>query len=359
MLRIFTEKDKIQSRHIIDYNLEMIRERYRGEISRVKYYFRESTKYLKSKHILTNMLETLNVDTSLDLDRYIELVEANTPRLYRLYRVGTSYNKPHPYTNMFYGRNSAEYMLGISDSGEAILDITNWRNFVPVRVLLHPNTDLNLEVTEPNYSYKDTELVVVEINLPLLAIQYKMWVQEQNEADTSTYEARFVKSYVLPNMLDSHVDLTLLNRLIQIHQDGEVRETYKAPKLPIAIIDYGSKLDKILKKLDNDIRLTKTRYQDLLEIIPGISTTYIWDSLRMPDIFPTAQIRAVLLIARLRYILFFIDLLGAPGERRNKHLINDLKYYVEKAENDSLFNDLPSDVAIEVIYGLEEINNLQ
>lgn len=358
MLDLFLGGYQPSTKRLLSSKFEVISKRYATEIDKVITYYNFAVKTLKSQHVLSRMLYTLNVSMEDDFATYMKGVVARTPYLYRNFGVGTAYSKAVPHDSMFYGEDGVELWIGDEETGNIFTQAERWTTLRPVHPITHQNVDLKLSVMETDYRYSFTDLSVVSINLPLLAIQYRMWYKTQEEADTATYIDKFIKQYVLPNMLVPHTDLVVLNRLMDLFYNGSVVLDYNPPKLPISIIDYSDKLDSVLMELLGRINNGVFRYEEFLQIIPGLTNLHIEESLRLPDIPLTKQARMLLMLSRLRYIKFFIDLGGERSLRLNKHHIGDLKRNLMYLRNDALFNDIPFAVHTDYTLMIEEILDL-
>lgn len=359
MLGIFLSTSTIKAKLEFNQQFRLVRDKYKLELAKTIRYYNRNNYYSKNNHILVRILRTLNLNIHLDLIDYVDTIVSRSPSIIRNFNMVSSINKGTWHRGEFYGNNTSELWVGNSHPGDFFNYISDWKNIVPVTVLAHPNTDLLFGLPENNYDRFFNEYAILEINIPMLALQYREWaIMRITENDASTNIATFVKSYVLPNMLYSHIDLVMINRLKDTLYNGSVVDMYTAPKLPFKIVDYSDKLDRVLVKIINDIHNTSFLYDNVLTTIPGIYNDTLEPISMLPNIPNTRQARPMLFISRLELMEFIIRLGDVRALRKNKHHINRLKLDLTLLKNDSLLGDMPLDVKLKMDKIINYIFNL-
>ena len=99
---------------------------------------------------------------------------------------------------------------------------------------------------------------VISINIVALMIQFREFLISQavsfRETGSLLGAEHFVNMYILPNMLKSHLQISVFNRMVNLSLGRPNSECYM--KLPIAVVDYREKLDKVLQLSINRIKRT-------------------------------------------------------------------------------------------------------
>ena len=110
-----------------------------------------------------------------------------------------------------------DYALDQESDGRSYLD---WK---PVRIKKHPFNDFSYEIpTSSRYTkefLKDRSrdgIAIFEVDLPLLYTQFRIWLSRpESRLETGEQMAYnvFIKTIVLANTLEDHIDLCFINRL--------------------------------------------------------------------------------------------------------------------------------------------------
>ena len=100
----------------------------------------------------------------------------------------------------------------------------DWRDMRPVRCFSHPYTSMELFVAPVNRTSVVPGISSIGIDLPLLALQFKSWVNYNNTLPDGDQESmsEFIFKYVLVGMLKEYIDIALRNRLRYIAIDEDV-----------------------------------------------------------------------------------------------------------------------------------------
>jgi hypothetical protein len=330
-----------------------------NEILNIVDYYHNRVYAVKSNHFLTNLIYHLNIPMQYSIDRYTEVAYARAPFLAKTLNMTSDINYGQMFKGVFYGPSCDELILYEEDYFNPFYAEREWMRINAVKVLLHPKSDLGLLLPNGRDSSTGGGLAVISVNVPLLAVQYRGFVKSQmtkiKEEDNAMLGIQhFIHMYVLPNMLYSQVDLTIMNRLMNLFYNAPMSEPLL--KHPFKVLDYTHRVDHVLTDVLKVLRNKPERFDAAMNQIPTVIAKNMQDALQMPDITPTRQVMWALLLARLDIMKFFIDVSNETSLRINRMEINQLKRLINHMRIDAVFtNVLPKDLAFDTMETIDAI----
>ena len=362
MYQLFSQPYTAANAIIRPPGMELVRRTYEREISKIVNWYNNRVVTVKSNHLLVRLLDIASIPIEYDLDRYIEAAVTRSPYVARHFNFTSAINYGKFFEGDFYGPGNQELILFSDEDFDYRNCINNWQQLTAVKVLLHPISDLGLFLPNGTNGSTDTGLVVIEVNLPMLLVQYRYFLfqqmAKQGTADTSLLStAHFVAQYVLPNMLSSHTDLVILNRLMNLYYGAPMGAATK--RYPFAISNYSDKLDRVLGDILKRIEDHSTSYFSNLKTIPTVFAEDMQAALLMPDIAPTRQVWWALLLSRFRIMTFLIDTGGERGQSANRSYINKLQLDLKRLDSENILETkLPDNLFHEIQYEIDRIRAL-
>jgi hypothetical protein len=325
---------------------EYVQRMYQRDILNITNYFHSRVYSVKSNHFLCRVLNSSSAPMSYELDRYMEVLYTRSPYVAKFFRFTSEIDYGVIHDGIFYGEGCKEIILYNEEYFNPYEEYKNWKNIQAIRVLDHPISDLGLIIPNGNKNSTDEGLAVITINLPLLLLQYRGFVMEQyaklkHGGVSLLGVAHFVNMYVLPNMLYSHSEIVILNRLCNLFYGAPMGTSLK--KYPFPIIQYADKLDKNLLEVVKRLKDSKMWYQASLMNIPSFFKEDMQEVLLMPDFAKTRQVWWSMLISRLKVDKFLLDIGGVNGMHTNKTLYNRLKLDVMRIMNENMIAGLLPD----------------
>lgn len=317
---------------------DLIKRTYQKETNKVMNYFHDSNFYIKSNHILCRLIETASIPMDYEIDRYISVAITRAPYLANYFNFTNPLKSGKIHNGIFYGEDNLEIIISNNEYFNPFAVINNWKDIQAIKVIEHNKTDLGLQIANGNLNSTDKGLSVFVIDIPLLLFQYRCFLYDQYTNMTKLDIPHFVVKYVIPNMLPSHLDIVVINRLINLFRVAPMGETLN--KLPFYISDYSNMIDKALKTTIEKLSNRHILYNNSLSNIPSIFNTSAKESLTMPNITPTRQVWWALLLSRLRFIRFLIELGGDEGLRTNRGLINQIKIYIDRINKQEILKSM-------------------
>lgn len=335
--------------------IDLLRRTYKREVQKVIDYYGSRVYSIDNNHILNRMIVTGCPAVRYDLQKFTSAIKTRAPSLAAVYELTSSEKYGKVRSGNFYG-GTMEILLHDSSDFDEEQVYANWRYAEPVKVLTHPFSDYKLVLPDgKKYTSKDGLLTVLSINISMLMVQYKAFVDSRialNDEDRMRLgSAHFIKMHVLPNILKSQVELVLYNRL--------KNQFYGIPgheceaRLPFPIIDYTSIADDIAKEYIDRFADKPMSYAQVLQSIPGIYKSNMLDTLCMPDEAKTKQVWWALFLTRLEDMFFLMHLLGDRGMKNNtryyEKMVTSCRFFLrdnsfKKVVSESIYRGYLSDM---------------
>lgn len=340
MYSLFSRPQPIHGPEIVPANWDYLKRSYDAEVRKIVAYFSNRPFFVKSNHLLCRIINTALAPIHYDLLHFYTVTDARAEYVARHFKLTSSGGPGQFFQGDFYGEGMEEIIL-YDDELFSLSDVVNnWKNVQAVKVIDHPISTLNLMV--PNGIKHSTEegRAVISINIAKLMIQYRCFVLEQKRrldaGGTSLLGVtHFVAMYVLPNMLYSHTDKVILNRLMNLALGAPMGAATMTYVFPVKRLDNA--LDKSLLTIVKYLENRSMDYSTYLRNCPAIFAEDQLDALKMPDIGPTRQVWWALQLSRLSVIEFLITHGGQKGINANRSLIGKMKIDISRLMNEHVF----------------------
>ena len=317
---------------------------------------------VKTNHFLARLIDNINVSHSHGLERFYSIVDSKSNAIASAMRMSTSYQKSSLFNGVFYGQGCSEIIVTDCSTFDPFEVFKNWRDVSAVKVITHPISDLNLLLPNGKDFSVEKGLAVISINIPMLAIQFKAFAADQiymneNESIGLQSTAHFIHRYVLPNMLPSHLDYALFNRLNNLLNGAPLPDNNR--RHPFALIDYTAMSDNIQQDIIADMKGKSMDYKSILKTIPAVTSPSMEEALTMADNPPTRQLVWTDVLSRLEVLKAMISLGGTESVSRNMITLNSFaREFVMYTRDKSLQGVLPTNMYLDTMYDIEEICNL-
>lgn len=303
-----------------------IRDGLRRNLATVVKYYRTNPIAVNGSHFLVRLLQSITVPHSQPIDRYYDNVDALSMNLSMALKMTSSIYDGQVFRGIFYGEGSNEVIIAHDEEFDIYEAERGWENLQPIKVLRHPFSDLGLNIPNGKRSGSETGISVIAINIPMLAIQYRSFRKNEdylnpNDSQRSIYH--FVHMYALTNMLFSHLDVAVFNRIHNLLIGAPLGESFRSHSFHLP--DYSQKVtaaqNKVLRILD---RLSHDFIQTLLTV-PLIVKPDLSKLVEMPDVAPTRQVLWALLLARLPVLNFLFQSAKDGAGKRNQQQVNNVR----------------------------------
>lgn len=300
---------------------EFIRTGLKINIERAQTYARIYPQAVQSQHFLIRLLMSLGVPMSLATNRYYDTVDTRSKGLSMHMKMTSPYYRGTVHEGVFYGEGSTEVLLLDEDYFDFQWVHNNWEKAVPIKVLLHPKSDLNMLMPMGKAYSEEKGLAVISINIAMLAVMYRAFTLQQTRVKDSRSPYQFLGSYVIPNMLDSHVDWAIFNR---IYRQAFGLEKPSAPirRTPFFMPSYESYVDDAVRYT---VEILSEQHLNLYATMHGMPAVSVFDMagvFQTPDVYPTVQNAWALFAARSRVLRLLIKLCEKTVAATDRNRLN-------------------------------------
>lgn len=345
MYQLFTKRFDSANSVIRPPSFELIRRIYQREIEKIEEYYKSRVIATKSNHLLCRILTTGNIPLQYEISRYMEVAYSRLPYVAKYFNLTSEIEYGRFHDGVFYGPKVKELLIYHEEYFNPYEAVDNWKNVRAIKVLEHPISDFGLKIPDGREQSTASGTAVLAINLPLLFAQYKGFVRQQairidNGELGQLAVTHFIHMYVLPQILESHIEIVILNRLKNIYYGAPMSEKTRA--YPFVVMDYSDKVDNVLDIILRHIQDSKTYYYTYLKNIPSIFDTDMQVSLQMPDLAKTRQVWWAMLYSRLDTIKFLIDVGGKEGISFNRGYIGKFQLDAKRLMSEGTLNSILS-----------------
>lgn len=292
-------------------------------LDKIVTYYQTYPQYIDSSHILVRIIYAMNMQRSVDVDRYWMYCKQRAPGVAQSLKLSSSYSKGNMWDGVFYGKGSKEFLLSVDEWFDVYNSDINWKQLQSVKVLCHGKSDLTGMIPDGRTSSVENGLTVLSINIPMLMVQYYHWNKEQDlkRADGFAGETvmQFIYKYALTNMLYTHQDYALFNRMRKLSRGEPVGVSLLRHSFFTASV-HGE-VDRALLIADTYIRSQQQMdlYSKLLNV-PVLCANNFCEVADLPDIPPTLQVYWLLIITRIPVLAYVITSYKNPGSMLAKDL---------------------------------------
>jgi hypothetical protein len=318
MIDLFSKEFTTRYPVVTPPQLEYVKKGLTQDFHKLQAYYTSTNRWVANQHILVRLLLTLNVSLNRRPELYADVVADTALSLY----AGLGLTSPSSQGTVhnigtFYNRNVVEVLIAANEEFDPVKATEHWIHLEPVRVLRHPYTDLSMEIPDGRYpACNENPLAVIAINIPMLAIQYRAWRLSKGRVRDDGSEPpvhEFIYSYVLVNMLLSHLNVAMQNRLQALYRKLPVADFTRVH--PCSIIDYSARFDQGAELLVSRYQREPMHFPEALRQMIAIDGPSMLEALKLPTVAPTRHIVWALLIARLPQMQWLIDI----GRDTNNH----------------------------------------
>jgi hypothetical protein len=333
----------------------------RRNLDAVITYYRSHSMAVESDHFLVRLLQSIDIPKSQNIERYADNVDLMSLNLSMALKMTSSIYRGQVFDGVFYGPKCQEILIAHNEPFDPFEADKNWQNQMPIQVLRHPITDLGMRLPDGNDNSTDFGIAVILINIPLLAVMYRAFrryedylFETQGESQRSVMQ--FVHMYVLPNMMPSHVDQVVFNRLHALQRGaplGEVRRPHSFP-----VVSYEDRLNIAQRQLLVLLEKQGKDFRGVMQEIPMICDDNLDQLMVLPKLAPTQQVMWALSISRLPALDFLFRASKDGANQRNRKEVQYVLRNIRMYRRNSMMKVLPPDMRADVDFEMEQIEGM-
>lgn len=321
-----------------------IRDGLNKNLEQVITYNRRFPTAVDGSHFLIKLITTLGIHRDTEFVRFFDTVSARTMSVAMALQMTSSVSKGNLFDGVFYGDGTKEVLIAHEESFNIYDAQENWRELVPIKVLSHPKSDLGMMVPTGKAYNAEEGVAVIAINLPMLALQYREFrLLEDKIAEETGNSPRsmtqFIHAYPLTNMLRSHVDVAVFNRLNNALSG--IPYGYCTGRHPFFLPDYTDKLNEVNRLQLQMLKGNPRKFEAVMKTIPLLTADNLQQMSILPECAPTRQVIWGLALSRIQLLSFLFRSSGENPRIKNGGDMNNIArsfqlYHTDKALRASL-----------------------
>lgn len=337
MLSIFKNTVTPTDRRVAVPKVEYLKDRMEEGLARTLDYYHFTGRSVNSDHILVRLITSVTTSMKLPMEQYLWEISDDAPSLAKTLGIGSYvHNAKIKAGTNFYGSKCYELIqlrTGYFNYGQP------WETVEPIRVKVHPRTDLSMLPLDGRQVHDEDGLVVIGLDLEALMYMYRGWYEsERNRQSEAMTTKQFVATRVIPSMLKSHLNVAWFNRLASKVNSYTVDDTLNISGVSLP------PLTSLAKDAVDELygRFTRGNYRltDLLVGYPMLFTDTLHDITRIDPSPVTLPIKGYELLVENHYLvpLLQIDKIS-PGDA-NSDLYNEIRRHLRRSRSEKWLEKL-------------------
>ena len=329
---------------------------YRRQLSvsleQQRLYWQRHNFTVPSDHLLVRLLRSLPISYTLDVKSYYQTacdIAYDVTRPLGITSVDSAGRASSK--SWLFGDRFAEFPVCMfEDQSERAQGLSVvWKDLEALKFLRHPRTDLGLQLPDGTAPGDESGLVIYQIDLPILALQYRQFLLEQAAKPKGTRETvmQFVSKYVLANSIRSLVDIAFFNRLSALLSQEQVGVSQW--RYASAIPNSYKWVDEYLGEIVSHLRGNSYTFSDLLYGIHSVSGESLYSLCSYPETVRVRQLSWLTYLAQLPFVNFLTKATLETDRRPNQSEVNSILKDLRYASSDNLWlSKTPTNVQVTV-----------
>ena len=336
---------------------DFIKRQYLHEINKLLDYYHNRDRSVPGGNLFYKLIHGLDINIYDNIGDYFKYIDRNSEYVAKTMKLTMNSAQGEVFENLFYRDNSYAVINYVTSEYDLYNIEKNWIHYTPLTVTYSNITDLDFYLFDKTKRTNRTIVMVTELDVNLMLLMYYCWCKQRLAQDRSTNPGAFVYKILYPNMMVSHIDIAIFNRLMWKFYK------YDLPNFeldhPFHVIDFTRYIDDILNNIIKDVDKGSYYAEQLIKMIPTVTHKDMLEALYINRKYPTRQSEWAIWIARLKYINFLIDILGERGVARNRDLFYTLPSKIKALENRSTYFEsiLPNVMLTDYKYEIENIKS--
>lgn len=328
-------------------------------LKNVTNYYHRFPGRIDGSHFLIKLIYSMAVSKTMNLDHFYTVANVRALGVSQALRMTSSLNRGQIFDGVFYGNGVKEIIIAHDDGFDFVEAAKNWRDLQPIRVLHHPKSDLELNIPDGTTNSIEEGIAVIAINIPMLVLQYREYQRYEDSVALAKGESprgvtHYIYSYALTNMMSSHLDIAIFNRLYNLESGIPLGESRK--KHSFHVQDYSAKLDELQLNQLRALKRNPRKFDAMMKMIPLVSAGDLSNLSILPEMALTRQVVWALALARLQMLTFLFTASTDDARVRNGMEVNRIVRVFELFEMDyALQKVLPIDLYLDCKRQMDKI----
>ncbi|BAW19263.1 hypothetical protein [Ralstonia phage RP12] len=306
MQSLFRLDDKINTGSIELRQWRYAKDGLLQNVEKIEQFYQDYPIAVSGSHLLVRLIQSMNISRTLSFDRYVANCSARSLNVAQALKITSGLSKGQIWDGVFYGPGTKEIIIAhdtlfpLQDAWE------NWKSMHPVTVLLHNQSNTQLNVPDGRVNAPDKGVAVIAINVPMLMAMYYRFNQEQDAVELGGGERRtlyqFIHGYALAGMVRSHLDGVIFNRLF--NKVSGVPNTDAIRKHSFFTNNYDSALDTGADMQIEYLRNLKKRFTGVMAATHLPVSGSLLEYSHLPSIPTTLQAFWAVVVSRIKIVAF-------------------------------------------------------
>lgn len=313
-----------------------VRDGLENNLQKVRAYYQNNPKTLPASHLLVRLMHSLNISLNNDDYAYVFKAMDWTDDLSRSLKLtsAVSYGKLFE-PGQFYGEGVSEAIIAEWSPFDIGRAVKNWKSIRPLRVLYHPFDNLNFRLPAADTRWNGEGFAVIGVHIPKLALQYKCWRRWESSVNDDSPQSvmQFLRALPIPNMLISHINISLLNRLMARFFDTPP-VPFKAAH-PFYLIDWSDPVDQVLESYLKFMANKNPSFSTIFHYMPSVVES-MERTIRLPEQAFSIQLQWAIVLARVLPTAFMVQFAHESGNQANRLSIRKIERYLKRLESNHL-----------------------
>lgn len=361
MYTLFNDPPRFDPGIIVAPGWRQLRVDFYTEINKIAKYYRNSSHFVTNEHILAKILLSSKAVFKGNPLKYAEAVRSQSESSITAWGLHSAWtNGRMPDKSWFYNNAVTELLVYDDSTFDEQAEFINWTDIEAVKVHHHPFDDVGMGI--PNGRYlggNKNGYAVISINVAKLMLQYEGYLKalSNSGAGTRFNPHNFIYSYVLVNMLKSHMDCALRNRLVTLFEGGIPTKNPRSHN--IALNDLSLQVSNYLIRVLEFLQKGAFEFNKVVGNMPAFSAQYQPEVLMLPEIAPTRYVSWILDLARAPLLRFLLEYNNRAANYKNLYYINEIKRSYSQTINDKTIPNYISGQALNDFHQLGSLLNLR
>lgn len=342
MYNLFNEDTSPYTGDINISILNFVKGNLARELNKLVMYYRENVHAVHSNHFLTRIMNQIPINLQENLDYYYLKTLDRGMDIAMSLKLTSPIYRGKVFDGWIYGDKTKEIYIVVNEDLDNYRNVS-WKDLKPIRVLAHPRTSIFFNPIKNENFESEEGVAVFLIDIPMLMIQYRKWISDASAYNRELSDRsmmQFIAMCVLPNILFSHLDVAIFNRLYQWRYGVAPNEAI--PRFPIGLINYSNQLDKVLLELNQKLSIHKKEFEAVLRNIPAVSSENYLSVIRIPPMAITRNNKWALTLSRLSTMQFLFKHASELNIERNLTERNEVLRQLREMKNDRTIEQMIS-----------------
>lgn len=340
---------------------EILRRGLSLNLSNVVNYYHRFPGRVDGSHFLVKLISSMNVSKTISLDRFYATANSRALNLSKSLMMTSSISTGKVFDGVFYGEGVKEILIAHDEYFDFFEAAENWRSLQPIKVLSHPKSDLMINIPNGKSYSLEEGIAVIAINVPMLVLQYREYQRYEDSIALAKGESprgltHYIYSYALTNMLYSHLDIAVFNRLYNLLVGAPLGESDR--KHSFYIQDYSDKVTDLQLLQLRTLERNPRKLDAMMKMVPLVTESNLSELVKLPDMVPTRQVVWALVLGRLQTLSFLYNASVDEARVRNGSEVNRISRMFELFSIESILERvLPVDLFLDCKRQVDRIQN--